>query len=173
MMLDYVWQIRVDESTLRSVLNLEPRPTHMLLVLRKGATDDSSFESFRELEERVLALFKSKVVDDFDATAWPGTRLSKGKGRIIVVELDSETTQAILSTETDLRKWVHPDLPEDICLFDPNQKHPRFMSVTHEELAWVIAPTEPPLRRLGSEVELDREMRKEMIIADAKYFCEA
>ncbi|CAN5760792.1 hypothetical protein BH20ACI3_BH20ACI3_25100 [soil metagenome] len=67
---------------------------------------------------------------------------------VFVIKFDESIAEVILRTQPDLAKWLHtgnPPLPEDICLFNSSADTPTLVTVTHEELFWVIAEQKPKL----------------------------
>ncbi len=101
------------------------------------------------LPDRVRKLFAPHIVEEFGAIEWPGTRTGGPQaGMVFVVEFTPAVKDLILRVEPDLTKW-HPwkrPLPEDICLFRAGKSHPIFVSVIHEDLAWLVTHKRPQLR---------------------------
>jgi len=88
------------------------------------------------------------VLDDFRTSEWPGTKLIGHPGHVFVVRFDESVAEVILRTEPRLNKWLYPSnrpLPEDICLFNSSADAPTLISVTHENLYWLLAQQNPKL----------------------------
>ncbi|HEU4506848.1 MAG TPA: hypothetical protein VFR78_01330 [Pyrinomonadaceae bacterium] len=123
----------------------------------------------RELERLPARLFGTNVLEDFAASAWPGTELIGHSARVFVVKFDQSIAEVILRTQPDLRKWLHasnPPLPEDICLFDSNADSPTLITVSHEELCWIIAERKPKLAGIR-----ETSVRVEELFWEGQYFC--
>jgi hypothetical protein len=123
----------------------------------------------RELEQGVRRLFGKNLLDDFNATAWPGTELIGHPAHVFVVKVDELIADLIVRTQPDLTKWLHagnPPLPEDICLFASGADAPALVSVTHEKLFWVIAEQNPKLEGLR-----ETTLRPDELFWQGKYFC--
>lgn len=142
-----------------------------LLVSGRPAIDAAGRASFpRGLEQNVARIFRGKLEREVSARAWPGTRLSKGKGRIFVVRFDDETIERIILAEPDLFSWTHqrsPPLPEDMCVFSSGAHYPFLVSVTHESDAWLL--TERPVRMGG--IAESRFRPDDLMLPQTANFC--
>ena len=68
--------------------------------------------------------------------------------QVFLIEFDESIAELILRTQPDLTKWLQrssPPLPEDICLFNSTADTPTLVSVSHEDLFWIIAEQKPEL----------------------------
>lgn len=119
----------------------------MLVVVRmEQHAKTGRYSAPRELERLTKAIFGANVLEDFQASAWPGTELIKHSAHVFLVRFDESIAEVVLRTEPDLTKWRHPSnrpLPEDICLFNSSADSPTLVSVTHERLFWIIAEQKP------------------------------
>lgn len=141
----------------------------MLVVVRMVQGEKGGYSTARELEELPSALFGSDVLEKFLASAWPGTELIGHAGHVFVVKFDESIAELILRTQPDLTKWLHagnPPLPEDICLFNSSADAPTLVSVTHEDLFWIISEKKPELTGVR-----ESEVRSEELYWSGKYFC--
>jgi hypothetical protein len=142
----------------------------MLVVVRMEQDDKTGrYSTLRELEQLTKTLFGPNVLEDFQASAWPGTELIKHPANVYVVRFDESIAELILSTEPDLMKWLHvktPPLPEDICLFNSSADSPTLVSVTHEKLFWIIAEQKPKLAGVR-----ETNLPAEKLFWQGKYFC--
>lgn len=142
----------------------------MLVVVRMEQHDKKkSYSTVPEVERRTKALFEPNLLEDFQASAWPGTELIKHSAHVFVVRFNESIAEVILRIEPDLTKWRHPSnrpLPEDICLFNSNASSPTLVSVTHEKLFWIIAEQKPKLAGVR-----ETNLRDEKLFWHGKYFC--
>lgn len=140
----------------------------MLVVVRMEQQGNRYFMP-RELKLLTKSLFGRHVLDDFHASEWPGTKLIGHPGHVFVINFDESIAEVILRTEHDLNKWIYPSaraLPEDICLFNSSADTPTLVSVTHENLYWIIAEQKPKLAGVR-----ESKTRPEELYSPGKYFC--
>ena len=119
----------------------------MLVAVRMEQQGNRYFTP-RELQQLPRSLFGRNVLDDFRASEWPGTKWIGHPGHVFVVRFDESVAEVILRTEPRLNKWLYPSnrpLPEDICLFNSSADAPTLISVTHENLYWLLAEQNPKL----------------------------
>lgn len=141
----------------------------MLVVVRMAQGKKGGYSTPRELEELPNTLFGSNVLETFLASAWPGTELVGHPGHVFLVKFDQSVAELILRTQPDLTKWLHrnnPPLPQDICLFNSSGDTPTLVSVTHENLFWIISEQKPKLAGVR-----ESKMRPEALYWPDKYFC--
>ena len=149
----------------------QQRVDRMLVVVRMEQQGDR-YVSAPELKQLPKTLFGSSVLEEFLASAWPGTELTghaNNSARVFLIRFDESIAEVILRTEPDLTRWLHSSsrpLPEDICLFNSSADTPALVTVTHEELAWVIAEEKPALAGVR-----ETRVRPDELYWTGKYFC--
>ena len=140
----------------------------MLVVVRMEQQGNRYFTP-RELKQLPKSLFGRDVLDDFRASDWPGTKLIGHPAHVFVIKFAESSAEVILRTEPELNKWLYPSnrpLPEDICLFNSSADTPTQVSVTHENLYWIIAEQKPKLEGVR-----ESKTRPEELFSSGKYFC--
>jgi hypothetical protein len=122
------------------------------------------------VRNNIRQIFGTSIQEEFWATAWPGTELVGHKGRVLISKFDLNVGNKMLAAQPDITKWIHngsPSLPEDLCIFLNGAPLPFMVSVTHEDDAWLLAPTNP----LGKGVKEEKRARPNEFIYPGKYFC--
>lgn len=141
----------------------------MLVVVRMEQGKTGSYRTPRELEQLPRTLFGNNVLEDFRASAWPGTELIGHPAHVFLISFDKQVAELVLRTQPDLRKWLHvsnPSLPEDICLFNSNAGTPALVTVSHEHLCWIIDDQKPKLAGVR-----DTTVRVDELFWKGKHFC--
>lgn len=156
------WGLDAKAVSLAKVMSwcLSRGADRLLVAVRPGSAN---------VERRARKLFGRHVLDSFHASAWPGTELTRERGLIFAVEFGEPVAELMSRAEPDLTKWLHtarPPLPEDICLFNSTEPHPRFVSVTHEGLAWLVGDSRPELDGVSKSNVSPGEL-----YFDGRYFC--
>lgn len=159
------WKVDTAATSLSEVISwcLSRGADRLLVAVRPGGSESAN------VRRLVRNLFGRHILDNFHASAWPGTELSKGRGNIFVIELDETVGELMTRAEPEINKWLHitrPPLPEDVCLFKSTESYPRFVSVTHEGLAWLVSDSRPEVDGVSKSGVSIRE-----IYFDGRYFC--
>ena len=166
------WSVDLREQPSRELLFWclnQQSVDRMLVIVRMVQGKKGGYSTPRELEQLPSTLFGSAVLKRFLASAWPGTELIGHAGHVFLVKFDESVAELILRTQPDLTKWLHagnPSLPEDICLFNSSADTPTLVSVTHEDLFWIISEKKPELTGVR-----ESEVRPEELFWPGKYFC--
>ena len=167
------WSLNLHLQPSRELLSwcLEQQSVDRMLVVVRMEQDDKTqaYSTPRNLEQLPRILFGTNVLEDFRASAWPGTELIGHPAHVFLVKFDESVAEVVLRTQPDLSKWRHvgnPPLPEDICLFNSSADTPTLVTVTHEELAWIIAEQDPNLMGVR-----ESNVRVDELVWDGKYFC--
>jgi hypothetical protein len=149
---------------------LEQQSVDRMLVVVRMEQQGNRYLTPRELKQLPKSLFGRNVLDDFRASEWPGTKLIGHPGYVSLVKFDQSIAEVILRIEPELNKWLYPSnrpLPEDICLFNSSADTPTLVSVTHENLYWIIAEQKPKLATVR-----ESKTRPEELYSPGKYFCQ-
>lgn len=172
------WELDRRVAQLEEILSwcLETQDTDRLLIAVRLEENKGEWEPYAEaIETRIEALFGSHILDRFYASRWPGTQLSDRPGLIYVIRFDAAIKDRVLSTEPSFVGWLHdrePPLPEDLCLFKSSNVYPTFMSVTHEERAWLISEDLPAVRGVSPPAGINSDdIFEELLIGTEKLFC--
>jgi len=166
------WEFDAGEITLARLLdwcNEEHGVDRLLLSARLEKQRRGWVPLTEGVDDTVKRLFGKKVLEQFQATGWPGTKLIGHPGRVYIVQYDREIREILLKTETNLAGWLHdhrPPLPEDLCLFKEGAKLPALYSVTHESQAWLVTAASIPFK------EAKKSPETETYLFEGKYFCE-
>lgn len=167
------WSVNLRAESSRELLSwcLNHQQVDRMLVVVRMEQDDKTgrYSTLRELEQLTKTLFGPNVLEDFQASAWPGTELIKHRAHVSLVRFDESIAEVILRTEPDFTRWRHPSnlpLPEDICLFNSSADTPTLVSVTHEELCWIIVEQKPKLDGVR-----ETNFGPEKLFWQGKYFC--
>ena len=148
---------------------LNQQSVDRMLVVVRMEQQGNRYLMPRELKLLTKSLFGRHVLDDFHASEWPGTKLIGHPAHVFVINFDESIAEVILRTEPELNKWLYPSnraLPEDICLFNSSADTPTLVSVTHENLYWIIAEQKPKLAGVR-----ESKTRPEELYSPGKYFC--
>lgn len=62
---------------------------------------------------------------------WPGTKLLGHKATAVTYTYNAEFVAAMKKISNSLFEWLHPDLPEDLCLLRPDDS-PWLVTISHE-----------------------------------------
>lgn len=149
---------------------LEQQSVDRMLAVVRMEQQGNRYFTPRELKQLPKSLFGRNVLDDVRASEWPGTKLIGHPGHVFIVKFDESIAEVILRTEPELNKWLYPSnrpLPEDICLFNSSADTPTLVSVTHENLYWIIAEQKPKLAGVR-----ESKTRPEELYSSGKYFCQ-
>ena len=166
------WSVDLRVQPSRELLSwcLNQQSVDRMLVVVRIEQQGRDYSTQPELKQLPATLFGRNVLEHFRVSAWPGTELMGGHpAHAFVVEFDESIAEVILRTQPDLAKWLHagkPPLPEDICLFNSSAGTPTLVTVTHEELCWIIAEQRPKL--VGVR---ETSVRVEELFWNGKYFC--
>lgn len=168
-----IWILEYAQETLSDLLTWaikEKKADRMILVFRDSSDGSEYGSEVKSLRKSYAKKFERFVLDECSVRAWPGTELTRGTATILVIKVTHETAEQILELEPDLAKWIHPDLPEDLCVYKEGAEAPLILSVTHESLGWVISDSTPPNENCGDIGRYDEKSREYLIIAKEKYF---
>jgi hypothetical protein len=104
--------------------------SYALLVVR---------ESYPGVERtaRALADLSQWLVSRELRSDWPGTILEDEKAAVYRYRLDVELVERLATLSQGLYDWVHPELPEDLCLLREGLD-PWLVSVSHEREAVIF-----------------------------------
>jgi hypothetical protein len=72
------------------------------------------------------------VLNQRIASEWPGTVLHGGTAVVREIELNEAAAAVLTSAAQGLYAWIHPDLPEDLCMLRPDRT-PWLVSIAHEK----------------------------------------
>lgn len=106
-----------------------------LLVVRErlGLSDDGA-AFMKRLEPFLL--------EQRDATSWPGTTLLEGSASVSTYRLDPMVVDLLSAATSGLFGWQQPELPEDLCLLRP-EGDPWLVTIAHEGDGYVsLEPAE-------------------------------
>lgn len=87
-----------------------------------------------KLDESALALIKEinpYLIHKTENSKWPGTTLLKGTAVVYYFRYIETVCQLLNSKANTFFDWVHPKLPEDLCLIRENGA-PWFVTISHE-----------------------------------------
>lgn len=165
------WRVDLRILPARELLSwsLNQQSVDRMLVVVRMEQQGNRYLMPRELKQLTKSLFGRHVLDDFHASEWPGTKLIGHPAHVFVINFDESIAEVILRTEPELNKWLYPSnraLPEDICLFNSSGDTPTLVSVTHENLYWIIAEQKPKLAGVR-----ESKTRPEELYPPGKYFC--
>lgn len=96
----------------------------------------------RRLRSSISRIFGERILETWQTSAWPGTRLMDSTAIVIIVAFDSTLVEPMCRLEPCLSEWNHSHplrLPEDPCVFRKGDRWPLLVSVTHEMDAWVLS----------------------------------
>ena len=96
-----------------------------LLVIRQS-------EPLSSIADSVLATLRTYEIHREMAAEWPGTVLHSGKAMVIWYKLVPESRAVLVEVTDGLYGWLHPNLPEDLCLIRPGGD-PWLVSIAHEK----------------------------------------
>lgn len=97
---------------------------YALFVVRPRPALDSRGDS-------VLEILQGSLVDSYEATEWPGTRLLVGSARVYVVKLDV-AVDILARVAGGFFDWRQPSLPEDLSLLR-EAREPCLVTISHEK----------------------------------------
>jgi len=165
------WRVDLRVLSARELLFwcLDQQSVDRMLVVVRMEQQGNRYFTPRELKQLPKSLFGREVLDDFRASDWPGTKLIGHPAHVFVIKFAASIAEVILRTEPELNKWLYPSnrsLPEDMCLFNSTADTPTLVSVTHENLYWIIAEQKPKLEGVR-----ESKTRPEELFSPGKYFC--
>ena len=165
------WRVDLRVLSARELLFwcLDQQSVDRMLVVVRMEQQGNRYFTPRELKQLPKSLFGRDVLDDFRASDWPGTKLIGHPAHVFVIKFSASIAEVILRTEPELNKWLYPSnrsLPEDMCLFNSTADTPTLVSVTHENLYWIIAEQKPKLEGVR-----ESKTRPEELFSPGKYFC--
>ena len=165
------WRVDLRVLSARELLFwcLDQQSVDRMLVVVRMEQQGNRYFTPRELKQLPKSLFGRDVLDDFRASDWPGTKLIGHPAHVFVIKFAASIAEVILRTEPELNKWLYPSnrsLPEDMCLFNSTADTPTLVSVTHENLYWIIAEQKPKLEGVR-----ESKTRPEELFSPGKYFC--
>src|SRR6267142_5558080 len=109
------WSVDPSAQVSRELLSwclIQQSVDRMLVVVRMEQHDKTgSYSTPVEIERRTTTLFGPNVLEDFQASAWPGTELINHPAHVSLITFDESIAEMILSTEPDLTKWLHTRNP--------------------------------------------------------------
>ena len=166
-----VWEVDTGSAPLSQILSwgLSQQVDRMLVSVRLTKRGGEKSSAPVGVERRLEKLFGENVLDSLKASAWPGTELTNHRGLIFVIRFNEAVKDIALRAEPELKKWLNtanPPLPEDICLFKTIESYPRFVSVTHEGLAWVLNDKRPKLSGVNKS-----NLQPQELFFSGRYFC--
>ena len=103
--------------------------SRFLFVLRSG-------EALGETVAALLSTLEPHLVSRENVREWPGTRLLDETAEACAYHVNAVTLATIENAAPALYHWLHPDLPEDLCVIRPDGS-PLLISISHEHDAYL------------------------------------
>lgn len=98
----------------------------------------------------LLAKLKPFIIEETDASAWPGTVLINNAATIYTVHFRPTVAEIMTEAAIALYAWIHPELPEDPCLLRADGT-PWLVTIAHENDAYMEL-NDDELAELASKV---------------------
>lgn len=165
------WEALAKDTSFEEIMTwcLEEHSVDRLLwVLRMDPVGNKWRYADFKAGEILKSQFGPYILTGFPAIEWPGTQGAQ-PAFVYVLNFNEEVKQVVLRTEPSLAKWHHlsqRSLPEDPCLFRQSDAHPIFVSVTHENLAWLLTDRTPKLHGFEKTT-----FEPQTFFPSGKYFC--
>jgi len=119
------------DSSYRELLEGSCGPcAYALLVVRDSAADRAALAPATEALSEWLVSRELR-------SQWPGTILYEDEAAIYRYRLDSGLVSRLLRLTRGLYDWMHPNLPEDLCLLRQDLE-PWLVSISHEREAFMV-----------------------------------
>lgn len=81
--------------------------------------------------KNVIDELKPYLIEKSAQSEWPGTKLIDGEALVYYFQLNEGSVKYLLHISESLYSWLHPDLPEDLCLLRPD-KTPWLVTIPYE-----------------------------------------
>jgi hypothetical protein len=82
--------------------------------------------------EKVLKSLSKYIHKEMQSDEWPGTKLLTRQARVLLYFYNQETSEILKNQVTHIYQWLHPDLPEDLCLLRADET-PWLVTISHED----------------------------------------
>ena len=70
------------------------------------------------------------LIECKQVSEWPGTQLLGHEATLYTYSLNAHSAAVLCTTKDNLKKWLHPHLPEDLVFYKNNES--LFISIVHE-----------------------------------------
>jgi hypothetical protein len=138
------------------------RVDRLLVATRLDRESKKPMLLYPGVAESVRRIFGKQVLHETMARRWAGTELIGHSGKVYLIAFNEDVKQRMIEAENRWGAWTGnhtPPLPEDLCLFRDGDAVPLFVSVTHDEEAWIF-DDEPVPRNLAtpSKIRLPEDL---------------
>lgn len=117
-----------------------------LLVIRPTVAVKNSAKN-------VIDELKPYLIEKKAQSEWPGTKLMDGEALVYYFHLNEESVKYLSHISDSLYSWLHPDLPEDLCLLRSDNKQ-WLVTIPHEKDSYIELTEEEKIELQKSIPEL-------------------